>query len=297
MVILAGIVAWTYFSETNRKESNFRALFTEIDTARVQEILLYVKAAEGREIKIFRSGNAWRVTNGKTDAPVDEQTVRSLLSQFARMPSKSLAATSSEQWEQFLVGDTSANRIVFKTPSRSWDIMVGKFSFDNETRNASTYVRLRNEKEVYTVEGFLAFTINQPFDSWRDRRLIRKDNQEWTKITFSYPADTSFAILRDSVVWLLRGDTAHKAESYINEIAYLNGNHFAEKPSLPRTPLFRISIDGKNMSPMTVDFFPAPDTLKYYVKSSLNPETIFDDRDGMLYNKLIRSKDYFLEKI
>lgn len=296
MAILGAIVIWTFFSESNKSESNFREQFVTVDTAAVQEIYIYPKAVPGEEIRIFKSGEHWRVTNGKEESPVETQTVSSLFSSFANLRTKSLAATSAGQWENFLVGDTSANRIKFVTPKETADIMVGKFAFNNETRSASSYVRLRNENEVYLVDGFLSITINQPFDAWRNRLLIRKGDQQWTKITFSYPGDSSYAILRESTAWLLRGDTAYTAENFVNEIAFLNGTHFAVKPSLPATPLYRISIDGMNMTPITVDFYEAGNQEKYFVKSSLNPETLFSDKDGALASKLLRPWSYFISK-
>lgn len=296
MTILGAVVAWTYFSETKQSESNFREQFVTIDTAAVKEVFIYPKASPGEEIRFFKSGDAWRVTNGKEESSVESQTIQSLFGSFASLKTKSLAATSNTQWETFLVGDTSANRIRFVTHSGTVDMMVGKFAFNNEMRSASTYVRMHDEKEVYLVDGFLSFSINQPFDSWKNRSLIRKGDQQWTKITFSYPGDSSFAILRDSTTWLLRGDTAFTGEAFVNEIAYLNGTHFAGKPSLPATPLYRISIDGMNMTPVTVDFFQAGEAEKYYVKSSINPETVFTDKDSALSSKLLRPMSYFIAK-
>ncbi len=296
MAILGAIVAWTYFSENKKSESNFREQFVTVDTALVKEIYIYPKASPGEEIKFFKSGDSWRVTNGKEESPVESQTISSLFSSFANLKTKSLAATSNEQWDNFLVGDTSANRIKFVTSSGTTDIMVGKFAFNNETRSASTYVRMHNEIEVYLVDGFLSFTINQPFDSWRNRSLLRKGDQQWTKITFSYPGDSGFAMLRDSTTWLLRGDTAYTGETFVNDISFLNGTHFAASSSLPAAPLYRISIDGLNMNPVTVDFFPADEQEKFYVKSSLNPETVFSDKDGAISAKLLRPISYFITK-
>lgn len=296
MAILGTIVIWTYFSETKQSESNFREEFINIDTTTVTEIYIYPKSEPGEEIKFFKSGASWRVTNGKDESPVEPQTISTLFSTFSNLKAKSLAATSNEQWENFLVGDTSANRIKFVTPSGSTEIMVGKFAFNNETRSASSYVRMRNEKETYLVDGFLSFTINQSFDSWRNRSLIRKGDQQWTKITFSYPGDSSFAILHDSTTWLIRGDTAYAAENFINEISFLNGTDFAGKVSLPVTPFYRISIDGMNMTPITIDFYPAVEEEKFFVKSSLNPETIFSDKDGVLASKLLKPLNHFTLK-
>jgi hypothetical protein len=296
MALLGAIVLWTFFSENPKSESNFRETFATLDTASVTEIYIYPKAAPGEEIKIFKSGNNWQVTNGKETSPVETQTVSSLFTSFARLKTKSLAATSAAQWEQFLVGDTSANRIRFVTPSGTTDIMVGKFAFDNETRSASTYVRMHHEKEVYVVDGFLAFTINQPFDSWRNRSLIRKGEKSWSKITFSYPADSGFVMVRDSAAWLLGSDTAYTAESFVNETAFLNGTHFAGNSQLPATPLYRITFEGTETTPLTIDFYAAGMEDKFFVKSSINPETIFSDKDGALSSRLLKNKMYFYSK-
>ncbi|MCC6383813.1 MAG: DUF4340 domain-containing protein [Bacteroidia bacterium] len=291
-LVLAGLIAWIFLSEDRKSESTFQDVFAEIDTSAVKEIRIYPLVAQRKEIRIFKTGKRWHVKNETQEALVDDQTVKSLFSIFAKIKSRSLAAASENQWEQFQVGDSTANRIIFITPEKSFDIMIGKFTFDNETHGATSYIRMKNQKEVYAVEGFLAFSVNQPFNSWRDKFLFKSDGSDLNKITFLYPADSGFVLLKDSARWLINGQTVNNEKAFINEISFLAGEHFA-KAKITAPPVYSVSFDNNNHDLTTIHFYEADSINKFFVTSTINPQTVFSDPDLALFKRLLKSRNYF----
>jgi hypothetical protein len=180
MAILAAVVWFTYFNDSNQDDSTFRTVFMELDTTALTAIQLYPKAQNGEEISFTNKGDHWELTDGKVTTQADSQTVQGLIREFANLKSQSLAANSKDQWEAFQVGDTSATRVKLVTPGKTYDVMVGKFGYNEQSRNGLTYVRMYDEDEVYTVSGFLSFTVNQVFNAWRAMR-------SWTAIARARP--------------------------------------------------------------------------------------------------------------
>lgn len=298
MALLGGVVAYTYWSDSEKGESTFRADFCSIDTNAVTQILIYPKADNYKEVKFTKAGTNWELSNDKIKTVVDSQTVRGLLTGFALLKAQSLAATSSDQWNEYLVGDTSGTRIKFVTPSKTFDIMVGKFGYNNQTRSGTTYVRMYDEKEVYSVDGFLSFMVNQPFNSWRNRIITKGGQESWKQITFTYPADSGFVMTRDSAGWLidgLRADSA-QATSFIQAIAQLNSSEFADdyKPGA-NAPVYTVTIEGDNFVSISIKAFPADALMRFAVNSSLNPEAYFDDAKSDIISRLFVSKSKFLK--
>ncbi len=299
MAILGAIVWFTYFSDNGSDESTFRNEFISMDTSSVNSILIYPKAEDRKEIKFIKANNKWEVTNGKITASVDSMTVRSLLGQFALLKSQSLAAISSDKWDDLLVSDTSGTRIKFITPSKTYDIMVGKFGYNNETRSGITYVRMYDEKEVYTVDGFLSFNVNQPFNSWRNHNLTKGNQQDWQRIAFIYAGDSSFVMVKDSIAgWTIEGQRCDSAEAanYIQSIAYLSSSEFIDNYSPgANQPVCQLRIEGNNQSAITLQAFPADTTIQFVLHSSINPDSYFNDAKSKIAEKAFVSKSRFLK--
>jgi len=297
MAILGAIVWYAYFYDAGRDESTFRTVFMELDTAAVTGITLHPKAEPGSEIRFTRKDGGWVLTDGKRTVPADDQAAGSLLGQFMMLKSQSLAANSADRWDEFQVGDTTATRIRFETPQKSWDVMVGKFGYNNETRSGLSYVRMHDEKEVYTVDGFLSFAVNQPFNMWRNRNLTRGGQDGWKKLTFEYPGDSGFVMTRDTAAWRIDGQPCDSAAvaTYVQGIARLNSAEFIDgyAPGANQ-PAYSLRIEGDNDENILVRAFPADSTVRFAVNSSINPDAWFNDARAGFSQKLFVGKSRFL---
>ncbi len=295
MAVLAVIVWLTY--RDSDSESTFRTVFMELDTARVTGIRLYPKAQGGEEIRFDRKEGSWDLSNGSMTTAADTQAVRNLLREFAAMNARSLAANTTDQWPAFQVDDTSATRIKFITPGKTWDVMVGKFGYNEQTRGGITYVRMHDEDEVYSVEGFLSFTVNQVFNAWRNRNLTRGGHEQWKRIVFSYPGDSSFMMTRDTGGWHIDGMPcdAEAANSYVTSVANLNSNAFLDgyHPG-PGQPAYSVRISGDNATDILIRAFPADTGAVFALHSSLVPDAWFNEKESSIVERLFVSRSRFL---
>ena len=158
----------------------------------------------------------------------------------------------------------------------------------------TTYVRLAGKEEIYAVDGFLALAFSGSFNDWRDKTFIRYNSDDITKITFSYPADSSFSLVKRDSFWFAAGQKADslKTAAYLNDLSMTEGREFADTFQPGSFPTYQMLIEGNNLLNITVKCFRDADD-RFILNSSLNPGVYYSsDRDG-LFGKLFKSRNHF----
>lgn len=299
LVVFGGLVLFNKLYHAEKSESTFRDVFVAIDTSIVTEIRIYPQAEQGKEIKIIKNGSRWDLQNDKIKTVSDSGAVRGLLATFAEMKSVSLGGTDKESWKDLQVTDSAGTKIIFTTSdNQKYNIVIGKFGYSNQTRNGITYVRHADEEAVYAVEGFLSFSVNQGFNSWRNKILVHGDKNNWNSITFTYPADSSFVLNKSGSAWTVNGEIADsaKTEQYLSQVANMQSSGFVDNYSPSSTPVFTINISGNNQpAPITVHAYPADSTQKFIYHSSLNPDAYFSEAQSNPLNRLFVGRQNFLK--
>ena len=298
LIVLGAILAVNKFFFSEKSESTFNDEFVKIDTGLVTQVLIYPKAEKGKEIKITRQGRGWQLSNDKVKTVADSNQVRNLIKSFANLKSLALTGADKSSWKDLQVEDTSGSRIkIMTSDNKTYDMVVGKFGYNQQTRNGSTNIRRANEEAVYAVEGFLSFTVNQPFNAWRNKLLISGNKDNWNTLTFTYPSDSSFVLSKQNNQWMVNGAPADsaKAAQYLNSIASLQSSNFVEQYTPSSIPAYTLSIQGNNQpAPITVVAYPADSTQKFILHSSLNNDGWFSDMPGNTVQRLFVSSRNFI---
>jgi hypothetical protein len=298
LIALGGIVLANKFYFSKKSESTFRTEFVKIDTGLVNKIIIYPKAEQGKEIKIDKANSGWEVEKEKIKAPADTNAIKGLLASFAEMKSIALAGEDKSSWKDLQVDDSAGTRLkIFTTDNKTYDMVVGKFGYNQQTRNGTTCIRHADEEAVYTVEGFLAYMVNQGFNAWRKKTFISGNKDSWTSINFLYPADSSFTLIKQGAAWTIGGvptDSA-KTEQYLMQVTNMQSAGFADNYLHGPPAVYSLSINGNNIpAPINVQAFPADSTQKYILHSSQNPDAYFSEAQSNIVGRLFVGKQSFL---
>jgi hypothetical protein len=276
-VVLLAIVVVVELMDSRKGNRTFKNDLVEANADNVTSIEIYPRAANGKLLKIYKENDNWKVESDGNKYNADASTAIRLISQLDELKPKSVAATSKDRWKQFEVTDSLGTRVkLLNGDDVVADIVIGKFSY-SQPRNTTSYVRLTNDKEVYGVEGMLPMSFNRDINAFRDRTIIKSNKNDWTKLTFSYPADSSFVLEKKADKWMI-GDMeadSSKVVLYFSQIAGLNDGSFAkEKPVI--APTHRLTIEGNNMMQKVeiVGYYSDPDN--FVLESSANPDTWFN---------------------
>jgi len=294
LLLLAGIFLFLF--DGGKSERTFRDVLVNIDTSAVTEILIYPKSQNHKEVKLYKDNDEWRVTlPSGGNAKVANQRISDLFTQLEAIKPKRLAARDESKWSELQVDSTGSRVKVFQGSKLSLDLVIGRFSFQ-QPRTMNTFVRLYNDKDVYEVDGFLDMTFNQGANIFRDGTVIKSDHNSWQQIQFSYPADSSFQLIKSDNNWLLNNKATDslKTANYPNRLANLSNNNFVNDVKIDpaSTPTFSINITTTDLKFIEIKGY--QDSTSFLIHSSQNPEAWFDG--SSLSKTIFVGKSSFLSK-
>ncbi len=283
-------------SDGNR---NFRDVLVSVDTASVTKIVLVSRANDHESVELSKTGLEWAVTDGNINDDADQNTVRGMLASLVKMPPKRLVAKSEDKWAQYEVNDSLGTQVkVYAGDELLADVMIGKFSFQQTNRSMSTFVRLSEDEEVYSVDGFLSSTFNQQFNSLRDKTFLKTEKSNLTSLRFNYPGDSSFVLAKAGDKWQVNNSPADSAavEGYLNGIRTLNQREFADDFQREgKVVTYQLTVGGNNMNDIAVQGYMEGDDL--ILHSSLNENAFFKKGSLDVFDKVFVSPQKFEPKV
>ncbi len=299
--LLAVFLFGKYFRQ-GKRENTLKKNAIELDTSLVTKIDLYPVAEKGNVLNFYKKGEVWRVKKGDVDAPVEKERVLSLLTEAVRIKPGQLVAKSKGKWTEYHVDDSLGTRVQFLSDKKKlMDLYIGKFTY-KQTQSpyggsqggnivGTSYYRKAKEKEVYATDGFLSFTFNQDFNSWRDQRLLQLNKKDITRLNFDYFADSSFTVQKADSIWLIGSQQADslKMDNYLGKLGNQRKSDFIDDFRPENQPACQLTIEGNNMNTIVLKAY--KDKGEWIFNSSLNPESYFVDKDRSLASELLITKE------
>ena len=298
-IILLVIVAAFLFYDSKHGERSFRKDLVNIDTAQVTSINIYPKTTHHKLVKIFKEGHYWKVDipNNKT-AFVPKQKIDEIFRELLGIKTLSVAALGKNKWKEYEVDDSSGTEIkVFEGGNNTLDLTIGKFAF-RRPKTMLSYVRVGGDDNVYQINGMPGFLFNQNADYYRDGRVINDRYSNWTKLSFTYPGDSSFVLEKKNKNWMIGSQIADSAKTVnlLRPLSDLTSQDFADNfdQSLLSKATYTLTINSSAKGGITVTAFISPkDTL---INSSTNPDAYFDAGKNSLLKQIFRGKRDFFKK-
>jgi len=306
LVIVVALYLILEYSQDNEK--NYRTQLPVLDTAAIKKIVVS-PPDNAEKIVLFQKNGSWQVQNGDKQYQADAARIESLITSLNIADVKSVASTTTENWEKFNITNDLGTRIKFeKQDGSDDDIVVGKFDYiQPKNQNPDpygrkpqgemlSYVRVGDEPSVYAIDGMIALGLGKTISDYRDKTILNIEKESIDKIEFTYPGKTNFALIKENENWTFQdgveADSAIVAK-YLNSISRFRGKEFSENVSLDDNEDGHLSISYDGLKMADVKFY-APDTSATFIYSSQNPTNIFNDSDKKLKEKLFVSEDFFL---
>lgn len=291
---------------SNKRQSSFNADLITLDTMQVNSVVIRPKGSE-TEITLKREGDAWLVSNGQLSTEAVPSAVQSILGTLTEIKAKRVVAKKSEKWADYEVDEGNGTRItVYRDDQVLEDFIVGRFSFNQQARSGTSYVRINGEDEVYAIDGFLTLTFSQGFDSYRNKTILKLDaGQEITALRFQY-GDSTYALQKVGDQWQIDGsqpaDSAAVA-SYLGTLRNLSGVTFADDFDELQANNYRhcsIAITANNtMEPLTIQCY--LDTTRaeqpFIIRSSQRPDAFFASDSTGVYDRIFKEIDTFRAQV
>jgi hypothetical protein len=294
-VVLLVLAAIYIYYDSSHEERSFKRDIVNIDTSKVTSISIFPKATNHKEVKIFKEGKNWRVQlPNNNSVPADNSKIKSMLIQLSEIKANSVAAQDESKWKELQV-DSSGTRVkVYEGNDNTLDIVLGKFAYQ-QPRTMLTYVRVKGDNDVYEINGFLEFSFNQKPDFFRNNTLVNDDLSHWNRLTFTFPADSSFQLIKDTTngwtINKIKIDSS-KTINFLRTLSHLSGS-FIDNPdeSLLSKAAHTLTIESSAFGAITLSAY--IDSTNYVIHSSQNPEAYFNGKTNDLWKKIFVGKHYF----
>jgi hypothetical protein len=309
VILMVALAIYLFLEYNQNNEKNYRTQLPELDTATISQIVV-TPPSGADQIVLIKDVHQWIVKSGDESYQADMNIIESLMQNLDQAGVKSVASTSSDNWEEFQISDDLGTRISFeKTDHAANDIVIGKFDYIQANNpnpkpysrqpqgEMLSYVRVDDEESVYAIDGMIALGLGKTINDYRDKRIINIQKESINKLEFKYTDKPGSQLERQNEKWMFPDGTAADSAlmaKYLNSISRMRGKEFASTKQIPtdENASLTITYDGSKM--LDVKMY-LPDTSSTYIYSSQNPTNIFNDSDRKLKEKLFVSEDYFIE--
>jgi len=299
LVVLIGIYAIGTYIKNKRGENTFHTnIIPKIDTNAVNGFYIYPKIQKTKPIRFDLKGKTWMVSSGGVTSRAEKKSESYIINLIKGITPDHLATNDPAHWKDYDVTDSSGTRVVLLHDKDTLiDILVGRFSYNNQLRKAMSCVRLHGQNEVYYVDGFLTMNVANDFTSWRDRQLLDGDETMWNKLTYIYPADSGFIVSKDAQGnWIVNNEKPDSIgiHDLLKKLAQQNYGGFVDKfDTNASQAVFQLQVMSDKLSPFVVKAYAADSTNGYVITSSLNPGAYMSGKNNGLFNNIFLSKSAF----
>ncbi len=307
-MILAIIAVIMFFYDRNKGERSFKSELFTVDSSKVTSIIIYPKGKTNIPLQLAKTGKNWEIkTNNKT-YPADSLVIQRIVSALCHVKPERVAGTGKANWKDLGITDSLGIHVVVEQSSKTIaDMWIGKISItqDNNRGNygrnqnmiIKSHVRVVGDDRVYVVDGFLSMMFGDQPSMYRNRTVFRFDKNLAARLTFMYPGDSSFMLVKNGTHWLLNDQPVDSAKTanYLNSITNTMNSEFADDGTQPFVFPYSLKIDGNDMTAIEVHGAISPDPKKYFVKSTFNPSAVFGSSNPNLFNQVFPGKDKFFE--
>lgn len=277
---LLSIFALTQLFNT-KKDRSFKSELLKVDTSLVNKIVIHSSTDNHKETILTKSGTSdWTATQNQKTVPVVPGTLDGILKELPLMKIKSIATQSKDRYNEYEINDSVASHIeVFAGSKKVADFYSGKFGFNPQTNSMLSYIRVKDDPNVYTTDGFQSMTFNAAFSTFRDKNILKVSADQIQKIN-ALSNNNKLDLVKSGTLWSLNGNILKDStaiQNYLNSIQSLSGQDLIDDFSKPGSPTHSATVDASG-STFTIDLYPSGDTLKpFMVHSSANPDVYFKE--------------------
>ena len=296
LLILVVILGVNYYLENKNGDRTLLADLVEADTSAITAFSIYPNEFDKQEVRFVRGNDDWKVQYDGKSVNADKSTIFAMLRDLQDLKPTRLASTSKDKWEKYEVTDSLGLSAKIEVDGDVVaDLVFGKFDYNQQKQSAASYVRLADQDEVYAVKAYLSMTFNREPEAFRNRSLIMADQFKWTRVTYTYPGDSSFVLTKDgNGYWMADGMAVDSlaCANYLASMSRLGGHTYVDEfdPAVA-TPSHTITFEGENVETITLNAYPWDHPHYQVLVSSKNPSTYISGNNDLFNRTFVpRSK-------
>ena len=231
LIVLLGLFGVNILFK-GKKTASFDKTFSDLSIEKIDKIKVNAKN-DNPDYELHKEGTTWVGYENDKKYNLNQDRINSFLTALSAIQIQRLAAKSKEKWDQYEVGEESGTRIeVYSGKKSVLDFVVGRFSFDQQSRTATSYLRKTAEEEIYAMDGFASMTLNQDFNGLRYNRITEIESTGISRIELTEQGQ-KLTLQKGNLGWSdFMGNALDSTmvSSYFSGLEGLTSSSFAETP-------------------------------------------------------------------
>ncbi|MGB4902674.1 MAG: DUF4340 domain-containing protein [Saprospiraceae bacterium] len=300
LYVFLGLIAILGLTQlfNSRKDRSFKSELVNVDTSKVTRLVLHPQSENHAEIILSKENGEWIAEKGQKRAKTEPGSVSSILKELVSIKVKSIATQSKARWQEYEISDSAGSRIeAYAGATKLADFYSGKFGFNPQAKNMTSYLRDAGDNAVYAVEGFHSMTFNPSFSSFRDKTISAFRPDQCTQVSIQ-SGGTAINLTKSGMHWTANGaqisDTM-AVPNFLKSIQHMRGTDFNDD-FVAGAAIHSAKI-VTDINPIDINIYSSGDSTRpFMVHSSLNPEVYFAEDSSGLYRTLIEGLNKLLEK-
>ena len=248
-IALGAAIWWSNRHETETLEATEQSkrLFADLEPTRVEWIEL--TTTDGRDARLARRDGAWRVVE-PVDFPADATAADAIATALATMASEAVFE-EPQPLSVYGLGD-DARVVRFGTADQEHELRVGKKT--PVGANSYAAIAAADDAPVFTVATFKTTSFDKPLDDLRERRPLRFERDDVTRIEAEWTGGGAVLEKRDGawrLVAPIEGEADESAvETLLSDLVFLRAAGFVDEPPPAAdvgldAPEYRVVLTGE----------------------------------------------------
>jgi hypothetical protein len=310
VLLIAMIAVFAALYYTDNTDSSFKSEIINIDTSKVSRIKLTIPSnEENKSFELIKENNKWHIVDNGKKVAADADKIKALLVHNSPLKTIRVASNSKKQWEKYGVGDKGAKIEFYDDNNLLAGLVLGKVDYQAPQQDAENpymrgnqgimicYARVKGDNDVYVVDGYLKLTFAGDIKSYRKKTVINVKPDQVNEVSIK-SGKASFDVKKAGNKWMVDNIQADSANTlkYVNNISRLNGYDFFNEDVIKGIePVGTAFIKTLNDDEIVVDAY-VVDSANFAFVSSQNKGNIIKDKNGKIFDRLFKNKNYFLGK-
>jgi hypothetical protein len=290
--------------DARKQQGSFLRELVNADRQKTTSIVVIPKGVVEDAITLERKDERWVVgSHGKT-FQANREIIDQLFRVVSPMVPEQLVSRNQESWPEHETDEKSGTRVkIYDGNKVVNDFVIGRFNFQQQMMQGqqqpkiSTYVRLTEQDDVYSVDGFLGSVFPSNLEQYRDQAVVNARAEDIEKISVQGDGNYNYELMREGADWFINGMPADSAtmDLYLDVLGWISSNAFVEDEAEGwiAIPSHKLVISRKMAQPIEVTAYPADTTHRYFITSSQNPGAVFSGSQNDLFETVFHPQDYF----
>jgi hypothetical protein len=201
LIILLGIIIIVKIIKERNSLGNLKTEFFMFDSGSITSFVIYPKMNKDLKYSIDYKNDRWGINNPALQhADVDPQLLDRAIKEFFKLKPSRFVTDSKKDWGKYGVDSSGTLLEIIMDNGLKYSIILGNLTFQND-QYINTYVRLPEEKDVYTAEAYFEGSFRGIVNDWRLKVVIPTQKQNWQSIVISQPKKADIVLYKKNDLW------------------------------------------------------------------------------------------------